>query len=90
MNGKFLAAVAVLALSAPVLADSGFYIQADAGDSKIKLKETESLENNPTVSQSGFSPRLTVGYDFGNNSGASAWITPATNLLLNTLNRMLN
>ena len=62
MNGKFLAAVAALALSAPVLADSGFYIQGDAGVSKVKASA-----EGASVSQSGFSPRLTAGYDFGNN-----------------------
>lgn len=67
MKGKLLTAAFALALSAPVFADAGFYIQADAGVSKVKLKEEQSLDNNPTVSQNGFSPRLTIGYDFGNN-----------------------
>ena len=39
MNKKFFAAAVALALSTPVFADSGFYIQADAGISKIKLKQ---------------------------------------------------
>ena len=67
MNKKFFAAAVALALSTPVFADSGFYIQADAGISKIKLKEDSGLNNGMTASESGFSPRLTVGYDFGNN-----------------------
>ncbi|WP_228068106.1 MULTISPECIES: hypothetical protein [unclassified Neisseria] len=63
MNKKIFAAAVFAALSAPVFADPGFYIQGDAGVSKLKIK----YDDGDSMSKSGFSPRITVGYDFGNN-----------------------
>ncbi|MFC3873185.1 opacity family porin [Neisseria musculi] len=63
MNKKIFAAAVFAALSAPVFADPGFYIQGDAGVSRLKAKDNEGF----STSKSGFSPRITVGYDFGNN-----------------------
>lgn len=63
MSKKIFAAAIALALSAPVFADPGFYIQADAGTSRLKAKDNDGY----SASKSGFSPRLTAGYDFGSN-----------------------
>lgn len=63
MTKKIFAVAVSLALSAPVFADPGFYIQGDAGVSKLKIK----YDDGDSISKSGFSPRVTVGYDFGNN-----------------------
>lgn len=54
--------VAGLLASAHVLAAPGVYVQGDIGVSKVQAKT-----DGESVSKSGFSPRLTVGYDFGNN-----------------------
>ena len=75
MNGKFFAVIAALALSAPVFADSGFYLQGDAGVGKVKASA-----DGQSVSKSGFSPRLTAGYDFGNNWRAGVDYTRYKNI----------
>ncbi|PJO77510.1 outer membrane beta-barrel protein [Neisseria brasiliensis] len=53
--------VAGLLMSAYALAAPGVYVQGDVGVAKVKIK------NDASDSKSGFSPRVTVGYDFGNN-----------------------
>ncbi|WP_425437495.1 opacity family porin [Neisseria iguanae] len=53
--------VAGLLMSAHVLAAPGVYVQGDVGVSQVKMKDGGS------TAKKGFSPRLTVGYDFGNN-----------------------
>ncbi|WP_373740300.1 opacity family porin [Neisseria sp.] len=60
---KHILAAAVLALSASAFADTGVYVQGDVGAARVKLKGDEG----GSLSKSGFSPRVTVGYDFGNN-----------------------
>ncbi|WP_373746350.1 opacity family porin [Neisseria dentiae] len=62
MTGKFLSALAAIALSASAVAAPGVYVQGDVGTAQVKAKFDEG-----SLSKSGFSPRLTVGYDFGNN-----------------------
>lgn len=59
---KVLFAVAALALSAGALADAGVYVQGDLGSARI-------VTDDDSVSR--FSPRLSVGYDFGNNIRAA-------------------
>lgn len=61
MMKKIAVVIAGLLVSGHVLAAPGVYVQGDVGVSKVKIK------NEGSVSQSGFSPRVTVGYDFGNN-----------------------
>ena len=74
MSKKLMAVVAAFALSAPVLAAPGVYVQGDIGAAKVKAK------NGASVSKSGFSPRVTVGYDFGNNIRAGVDYTHYKNL----------
>ncbi|KPN70966.1 opacity family porin [Neisseria sp. 83E34] len=62
MKKLTLVALLSVALSAPAFAERGVYLQVDAGRSWFKAKNHEE-----SVSVKGFSPRLTVGYDFGNN-----------------------
>ncbi|OAM28416.1 MULTISPECIES: opacity family porin [Eikenella] len=59
---KVLATLLVLSLPAVALADDnrGFYVQADLGHARVKLHDSEEA-----LSAKGFSPRLSVGYDFG-------------------------
>lgn len=54
--------IAGLLVSAHVLATPGLYVQGDVGVAKVKSKNA-----GKTISQNGVSPRLTVGYDFGND-----------------------
>lgn len=64
---KVLFAVVALALSAGALADAGVYVQGDLGVSRVGVSEDDGEKS----SKSGFSPRLSVGYDFGNNIRAA-------------------
>lgn len=61
MIKKMSVIIAGLLVSAHVLAAPGVYVQGDVGVAKMKIKGDNS------VSRNGFSPRVTVGYDFGNN-----------------------
>lgn len=60
--------VTLIALSLPTfaLADAtkGFYVQADAGYSTVKIKDNSGEEEFSDKAK-GFSPRLSAGYDFG-------------------------
>lgn len=59
---KLTAAAIAAALSASAFAAPGVYIQGDAGVARIKAKDGDY-----SASKSGFSPRVSVGYDFGTN-----------------------
>lgn len=59
---KLIAAGIAAALSASAFAAPGVYIQGDVGAAKVKAKN-----GDVSGSKSGFSPRVSVGYDFGNN-----------------------
>lgn len=61
---KKLALIAALAavVSSPVMADGGVYVQGDLGYSHLRARDDMGKTNEDV-----FSPRLGVGYDFGNN-----------------------
>ncbi|WP_373795767.1 hypothetical protein [Neisseria dentiae] len=71
MTKKIFAIAVSLALSAPAFADPGFYIQGDAGVSKLKTKH----DDGDSFSKSGFSPRFTVA-TISATTGAAVWIIP--------------
>ncbi|ATD65238.1 autotransporter outer membrane beta-barrel domain-containing protein [Neisseria weixii] len=71
--------VAGVLMSAHVLAAPGVFVQGDVGVSKVKIKDEGSLSKN------GFTPRLTVGYDFGNNVRAGVDYTHYKNFEYNLL-----
>lgn len=60
---KYIFAAALTGLSLSAVAASGVYVQGDVGAARVKIKDDEG----GSLSKSGFSPRVTVGYDFGNN-----------------------
>lgn len=59
---KVLAVLAALTLPAAALADNsqGFYVQGDLGHASVKAKA-----GSAKATEKGFSPRVSVGYDFG-------------------------
>ncbi|MDG6882186.1 Outer membrane protein P.IIC precursor [Phocoenobacter uteri] len=59
MKKALLVSTLSLALIAPVMAQQGFYIQGDLGYSSLKFG------NNKIKKSTGFSPRLSAGYNFG-------------------------
>ncbi|HFC8543542.1 opacity family porin [Neisseria weaveri] len=62
MVKKALMASVALLLSGTALAAPGVYVQGDLGYSKVRVSS-----GGESVSENGFSPRLSVGYDFDNN-----------------------
>lgn len=63
MKRKIFLTVFFLTLSVPAFSESGIYLQPEAALSQIKIKSNKQLQ----YSEHSFSPRLTAGYDFGNN-----------------------
>lgn len=63
---KVLVTLIALSLPAVALADSnrGVYVQADAGYASVNLKDNSGSATFDEKAK-GFSPRLSVGYDFG-------------------------
>ncbi|VEJ21493.1 opacity family porin [Neisseria animaloris] len=63
MKTRILLTVFFLASAVPVYAESGIYLQPEVAFSRIKIESDKNLE----YSKDSFSPRITAGYDFGNN-----------------------
>ncbi|OSI34000.1 opacity family porin [Neisseria dumasiana] len=63
MKRKIFLTVFFLTLSVPAFSESGIYLQPETALSLIKIKSSKQLQ----YSENSFSPRLTAGYDFGNN-----------------------
>ncbi|MCF7530488.1 opacity family porin [Neisseria lisongii] len=69
MKQKIFAAALAIALPAAALAQStpGFYVQGDVGHATL----TGKFEDGGKDKIKGFSPRISAGYDFGNNIRAA-------------------
>ncbi|MCF7521209.1 opacity family porin [Neisseria sp. ZJ106] len=84
MKQKIFAAALAIALPAAALAQStpGFYVQGDVGHATLNGKVANGVNNKVK----GFSPRVSVGYDFGNNIRAAVDYTHYKNRKNNSEN----